>query len=761
MTKKLFILAPAVIGLALASCSSEVEMPGTTDGTVTFTAKLPATINSRTYSDGAGATQLSYAVYEAGTTSVVYTSEEPNDPAAMYNGDNAFTLSLPLVKGHAYDFVFWADNADSDAYTFDVENQQVTVNYDNVVSNDETRDAFFTAEKGLLVNGAIQKTIELYRPFAQLNIGANDIAAIEKMYELGKTQVTVKEVYSTLNLLSGVASDPTEVTYAYAEVPKDESFPVAGYEYLSMNYILTGSQVLGEEVNSAQKETREISFTVQDADGKEITTIDLSAVPFRRNYRTNIYGSLFTEQADLTIDLVADYNNPDYDKEYPFSIEGDIRDYFVSVLRGEDTEMPDLDGFKLDDPATAQASIWNIWKEAYAKAGQTEMPNVNDIYDDWYAYNYYAAWTWALSNQESMGFYLGYMGSQPSEGWPLILSLHGSGNDANDEWEGTIAWDAYVSASQYENALYCIPKSPKGGTGCRWYQPSRQQAWEKLLRMAYASGKVDPNKIYFKGISEGAYGTQRLAAFYADYLAGAAPICGGEPLASAPVENFANIYYVARTGANDTSYGRKACTERVDQELAKLESAHPGYYKHYVELEAGADHSSTSYYGITDKVAEATRNACPKYFYWENFALGNVNGESYACRKSFYNIRPLEAQNGETDGNVHDAYEMNIDGNDIALNVYSVTSNPSEFVEGDGWSMNIGVEKTSVAATSGKVRIYLNDKLVDLSQPVTVTVNGTTAYTGTVAVSAEAMVESAALFFDPERVFTAYIDVEI
>jgi hypothetical protein len=51
--------------------------------------------------------------------------------------------------------------------------------------------------------------------------------------------------------------------------------------------------------------------------------------------------------------------------------------------------------------------------------------------------------------------------------------------------------------------------------------------------------------------------------------------------------------------------------------------------------------------------------------------------------------------------------------------------------------------------------------LVDLSAPVTVVVNGKTAFTGDVKPLADVMVESAALFFDPARVFPASVDVEV
>lgn len=448
----------------------------------------------------------------------------------------------------------------------------------------------------------------------------------------------------------------------------------------------------------------------------------------------------------------------------PVGHDAAITAYFNDVLEGNEAQLPDLTEMTMDDADAMASHVWDLYAEA-VKAKETALPTPFDLVAKWNAYEYAYSGTMKLTNGEDMQYAYAYKGSRPSSGWPMFISLHGSGDDSGAEFQATFDWDAYYSDSP---CVYFIPQSPKGGTGCRWFQPSRQNAWERLLRAAYVGGTVDPNKIYFMGISEGAYGSQRLSGYYADYLAGVGPIAGGEPLYNFAAENSANIFYCARTGEYDTMYGRYRCTVKAQQLWDKLEQDHPGYYKHYIHIMPGVDHGLTDYDngiygydGITAKLKEYSRNPYPKYVYWQNYPLGNINGESYECRKAFYNIRPLEAQNGKTDGNVHDAYEMTIDGNTVTLNVYSVTVTPKEEVSEDGWTMNVDCEKTSVPATSGKIRLYLNKELVDLSAPVTVVVNGKTAFTGDVKPSADVMVESAALFFDPARVVPASVDVEV
>ena len=46
--------------------------------------------------------------------------------------------------------------------------------------------------------------------------------------------------------------------------------------------------------------------------------------------------------------------------------------------------------------------------------------------------------------------------------------------------------------------------------------------------MAKINYEFDPDKVYFFGISEGGYGSQRLASYYADYLARILFVLGGK-----------------------------------------------------------------------------------------------------------------------------------------------------------------------------------------------------------------------------------------
>ena len=102
---------------------------------------------------------------------------------------------------------------------------------------------------------------------------------------------------------------------------------------------------------------------------------------------------------------------------------------------------------------------------------------------------------------------------------------------------------------------------------------------------------------------------------------------------------------------------------------------------------------------------------------------------------------------------------MSIDGNNIDLEVDEVSYKATE--TDPRWGIELSFERSYEPATKGKVVIYLNDELVDLSKPVTLTVNGKTAFSGKVKLEVDNIVNSCAAFFDPERLYPAAIEVDI
>lgn len=309
-TKKLLLNA-AVLATMLTSIScSQEEVAGGQAGdesVVTFTAQLPGSPQSKAIGDGMTATTLSYAVYAQGTKTPLITSE---DEVTFTNGQA--TISLRLASGKSYDFLFWADAYDSEdvnaPYTVDFNTQTLTIDYDaaKTLSNDESRDAFFGTTT-LKVKGAVNGNVTLKRPFAQLNIGTDDMKDADDTglnTSALRTSVKVKNVYKNLNLMNGEVGEYATVTFGENDIPKGQfTANSTTYDYLALNYLLVGKD----------KGVVDCEFTYTDGATNGSKTI--SNVPVQRNYRTNIFGSILTGAVDLGITIDPDFETPDHNYE--------------------------------------------------------------------------------------------------------------------------------------------------------------------------------------------------------------------------------------------------------------------------------------------------------------------------------------------------------------------------------------------------------------------------------------------------------------
>lgn len=421
--------------------------------------------------------------------------------------------------------------------------------------------------------------------------------------------------------------------------------------------------------------------------------------------------------------------------------------YFNNQLNGKECTYEARRVITNEQIAPLRAQVWNTWKTAVIGHKEEKLIPVGWIGDK-------KTGSWQLPSElepdATMPFYFG-INSTTADGidkdtkYPMFLYMHGSGRK-EQEWATGL-----VLAQQmfYAPAVYMIPQIPNGyGEYYRWAIQSKQWAWEKLLRLAMTEEHIDPNKIFFFGISEGGYGSQRLASFYADYLAGAGPMAGGEPLKNAPMENVANIAFSLRTGALDQMFLRNRMTQEALSVADKLAAERPGYYRHYIDIIPDYGHS-IDYRPTTHWLAQFTRNPHPKYVYWERYDMYG------RYRNTFYNIKVNEesADNSEQ----RTCYIMNIDKNTIYIDVKNATYKTTYTASG----IEFLFEKEFTEAKKGNITIYLNEKLFDLEKPIKVVLNGKKIFKGKVKSNLATMVESCALFYDPERIFPAAVEIDI
>ena len=294
MKKFLFFGALVALLLGTAACSSDMEPAMGGEVPVSFAINLGDDIDSRTISDGLKANQLKFAVFENGAeiTALAQT---------VAVADKKATVTTKLVKGHTYTFVFWAQNSACTAYNT-TNMSAIKVDY-AANCNDETRDAFYKMDS-FTVTEAFEKTEVLTRPFAQINFLADDAAGVVGVNAY-KSKVTVTGVPTTLNTLDGTVTGSTDVTFALATIPNETLAGYESYKYVAMNYILAATD---------KEMKNEVVLTVNDGT-QDVNTVTVANCPVQRNYRTNIFGSLFTLEGKFNIEIdpiyAGEYNLPE------------------------------------------------------------------------------------------------------------------------------------------------------------------------------------------------------------------------------------------------------------------------------------------------------------------------------------------------------------------------------------------------------------------------------------------------------------------
>lgn len=317
MKKFLYSLIGLGALLITAGCQQEKNFAANDEGIaeVTFTVGLEGlgTKAEANYSTGTGASKLEVMVYNVTSgTPALLPNVSKTITGAFGVGDLVEAVSVKLVKGQTYNILFWAQNPASTAYTLDKNAGTITVDPGKAASpiaaNDETRDAFFGVVAGYAVTGSFAESVELKRPFAQINVldRIDDWnAALDNGIVFAGSSMTV-DAPTILDLLSGEATEPA--TYYFGAAAVDYDNPnIAGYgddsngahyKYIAMNYILAGA-----------KATADVDFSVYNNNlTTELFPFSVPSVPYQRNYRTNIIGDIFSCDGIFNVIIVPAYD---------------------------------------------------------------------------------------------------------------------------------------------------------------------------------------------------------------------------------------------------------------------------------------------------------------------------------------------------------------------------------------------------------------------------------------------------------------------
>ncbi len=297
-----FILSLLSFMAVNSSCSSsEMEdlAPEETMEAVTFKLKISPLKTTETrslapgyhFSDGKSISILKCYVYNTAKGQTAAPVKTIDIDIKTINGNNGGDVTIPLPKGESYDVVFLGTSIpqtdSSSKLYYNTTARTLNLNYSLIKCNDEEIDCFFAARQNVTSESVTEETIELSRPFAQMNIGTQDYTTYNTSNPVKNISVSVDGIYESVNLMDGkLVGSPIKANYVASAIPSGQSFPVSGYSYLTMNYLLVNLRQLADV-------TMTVNHTNSSTAAKEI---NITGVAVERNYQTNIYGkNLLTE----------------------------------------------------------------------------------------------------------------------------------------------------------------------------------------------------------------------------------------------------------------------------------------------------------------------------------------------------------------------------------------------------------------------------------------------------------------------------------
>jgi hypothetical protein len=306
-------------------------------------------------------------------------------------------------------------------------------------------------------------------------------------------------------------------------------------------------------------------------------------------------------------------------------------------------------------------------------------------------------------------------GDAPKGGRSLWISMHGGGGAptrVNDS-----QWKNQIKLYKPAEGIYVAPRAPTD-TWNLWHESHIDGLFDRLIENYVATRGVNPNRVYLMGYSAGGDGVYQLAPRMADRWA-AASMMAGHPNDAKP-DNLRNIGFGLFMGGKDGAYNRNQVAAQWKGLLADLRKADPQGYEHRVRIYPemghwmkGKDAESLPW------MAKFTRNPWPSKIIWR-----------------------------QAKGITSRFYWLQIPEQDLAKG-QRVTA------EVDGQAITITAEKTK------RLVVRLSDQLVNLDEPVSITVNGEEKFSGKVQRSAREIIRSLDQRGDPASAATASVTVKL
>lgn len=307
-------------------------------------------------------------------------------------------------------------------------------------------------------------------------------------------------------------------------------------------------------------------------------------------------------------------------------------------------------------------------------------------------------------------------GDAPEGERSLWISMHGGGGapaEVNDQ-----QWRNQIRLYEPEEGIYIAPRAPTD-TWNLWHQAHIDGLFDRLIEIYVATRGVDPDRVYLLGYSAGGDGVFQLAPRMADRFAAAA-MMAGHPNETRPL-GLRNLPFALFMGGEDAAYDRNTRVREWETRLAELRTADPEGYPHRVTIYEGLGHwmDGRDVEGLPWMAAH-TRNPWPDRIVWHQ------------------------------DDVTHNRFYW--------LALEPGTAEPRSTITAEVIGQSIAIEMPETLAS---IRLRLHDQLIDLDEPITVSINGSPAFSGTVPRTRAAIERSLSERFDPRSAAFAELTVRV
>lgn len=317
-------------------------------------------------------------------------------------------------------------------------------------------------------------------------------------------------------------------------------------------------------------------------------------------------------------------------------------------------------------------------------------------------------------------------GYHPSKGFGLVVCLHGAGFSGDaylERWQARLG-DDYILA---------CPTYPSGA----WFTRRAEELVLATIQDLRRRYHVDPDRIFLTGMSNGGIGAWLIGMHHAPLFAGLAPMAGGLDGALVPfLANLRNTPVYMIHGAKDQVMPVEL-SRSISRELNTLGYAHV-YREHQREHPMAGGH----YF---------PREELPDLVAWFN-----------SRRRD-----PLPARlTMVRDASHFQVFNwLRLDSTDpIAVFSDNLVDKSDERIKRREYAKLDAaiVAPNRIEVRAERVRrysIFVSDRLIDLSKPLTVLTNGQVSFEGAVTQSLETLLRQARLRQDPHELFPAYLTI--